>query len=79
MRVEELINPASRASLEDKPSVRGGRDCKEVSWSGEDSGWSRDMASPRNRFSSQRKVGVCEEAGSERETYLRGRESKECY
>lgn len=74
VRVEELINPASRASLEDKPSVRGGRDCKEVSWSGGDSGWSWDIASPRNRFSSQRKVGVCEEAGSEPETYLRGRE-----
>lgn len=64
VRAEELIRSASRIPLEDKPSVRGGRDCKELSWSGEDSGWSCGMTSPRNRFSSQRKEEVCEEAGN---------------
>lgn len=63
---EELISPASKVSLEDKPSVRGGRDCKEFSWSGGDSGSSWGRTSPRNRFSSQRKE-VCEEAGDEPE------------
>lgn len=71
MRVEELMSPASRASLEDKPRVRGGRDCKEVSWSGGESGWSWDMTSPRKRFSSQRKEEICEDAGTEPETDLR--------
>lgn len=70
VRAEELINLASRASLEDKPSVTGGRDCKEVSWTGGDSGWSREMTSPRNRLSSQRKEEVCEGAGNEPETKL---------
>lgn len=76
VRAEELINPASRVSLEDTPSVRGGMDCKEVSWSGGDSGWPRGVTSPRNRFSSQRKEEVCEEP--EPCVCLRNR-VKECY
>lgn len=40
VRAEELSNALSRVSLEDNPSVRGGRDCKEASWAVEDPGWS---------------------------------------
>lgn len=58
VRAEEFMSLTSRASLEDKPIVMGGRDCKEASWSGGDSWWSWDMTSPRNRFSSQRKEEV---------------------
>lgn len=70
VRAEELINLASRVSPEDKPSVRGGRECKEVSWTGGDSGWFRGMTSPRKRLSSQRKEEVCDNAGNESETEL---------
>lgn len=65
---EELISPASRVSLEDKPSDRGGMDFKESSWSGGDLGCSLGRTSPRNRLSSQRKEKVCEEAKDKPET-----------
>ncbi len=76
VRAEELISPASRVSLVDKPSVRGWLVSKELSWSGGESDRSWGMTSPRNCFSSQRKEVW--EARNEPDTCLR-KSVKDCY
>lgn len=60
VREVERMSPAIVASLVARPSVRGGSDCRELSWSRGDSGGLGDVTPARNRFSSQRKEDVCE-------------------